>query len=73
MARPKEFERDVVLDRAMRVFWSRGYEATSIQALVDRMGIQRGSLYGTFGHKRALFFAAIDRYDRVVRDRKSVV
>lgn len=66
MARPKEFERDVVLDRAMRVFWSRGYEATSIQALVDRMGIQRGSLYGTFGDKRALFFAAIDRYDRVV-------
>jgi len=66
VARPKEFERDVVLDRAMRVFWSRGYEATSIEHLVARMGIQRGSLYGTFGDKRALFFAAIDRYDRVV-------
>ena len=66
MARPREFERDVVLDRAMRVFWSRGYEATSIQALVDRMGIQRGSLYGAFGDKRALFFAAMDRYDRMV-------
>ena len=66
MARPKEFEREVVLDRAMRVFWSRGYEATSIQHLVARMGIQRGSLYDTFGDKRALFFAAIDRYDRVV-------
>jgi TetR/AcrR family transcriptional repressor of nem operon len=66
MPRPKEFERDVVLDRAMRVFWSRGYEATSIQHLVDRMGIQRGSLYDTFGDKRALFFAAIERYDRVV-------
>ncbi len=66
MARPKEFKHDVVLDRAMQAFWSRGYEATSIQHLVDRMGIQRGSLYDTFGDKRALFFAAIDRYDRVV-------
>ena len=66
VARPKEFERDVVVDRAMQVFWSRGYEATSIQHLVDRMGIQRGSLYDTFGDKRGLFFAAIDRYNRVV-------
>lgn len=66
VARPKEFERDVVVDRAMHAFWSRGYEATSIQHLVGRMGIQRGSLYDTFGDKRGLFFAAIDRYDRVV-------
>jgi TetR/AcrR family transcriptional repressor of nem operon len=66
VARPREFDRDVVLDRAMRVFWARGYEATSIQHLVGRMGIQRGSLYQTFGDKRGLFFAAIDRYDRVV-------
>ena len=66
MARPREFEHDVVLDRAMRTFWSRGYAATSVQDLVDRMGIQRGSLYATFGDKRALFFAAMDRYDRVV-------
>lgn len=66
MARPREFERDVVLDRAMKVFWSRGYQATSIQHLVQRMGIQRGSLYGAFGDKRALFFAAMERYDRVM-------
>jgi TetR/AcrR family transcriptional repressor of nem operon len=66
VGRPREFEREVVLDRAMQVFWKRGYEATSIQHLVDRMGIQRGSLYDTFGDKRGLFFAAIDRYDRVV-------
>ena len=56
----------MVLDRAMRAFWSGGYEATSVQDLVDRTGIQRGSLYATFGDKRALFLAAIDRYDRVV-------
>jgi len=66
VARPKEFERDVVLDRAMKVFWTRGYAATSIQLLVGRMGIQRGSLYDTFGDKRGLFFAAIEHYDRVV-------
>jgi len=66
VARPREFERDVVVDRAMQVFWSRGYEATSIQHLVARMGIQRGSLYHAFGDKRGLFFAAIERYDRVV-------
>jgi TetR/AcrR family transcriptional repressor of nem operon len=69
VARPKEFDRDAVLDRAMQVFWSRGYEATSIQQLVARMGIQRGSLYDTFGDKRRLFFAAIDRYDQVVTAR----
>src|SRR5437899_11652146 len=69
VGRPKAFEHDVVLDRAMHVFWSRGYEATSIQLLVDRMGIQRGSLYDTFGDKRALFFAAITHYDRVVTAR----
>ena len=66
MARPREFEADTVLDRAMRIFWSRGYEATSVQDLVDRMGIQRGSLYATFGDKHRLFLAAIDRYDRQV-------
>jgi len=66
VGRPREFERDVVLDRAMQVFWTRGYAATSIHHLVDQMGIQRGSLYDTFGDKRALFFAAIDRYDQVV-------
>lgn len=66
MARQKEFDQDVALDRAMTVFWSKGFEATSIEDLVARMGIQRGSLYGTFGSKRALFLAALDRYQRVV-------
>ncbi len=69
MGRPREFEHDEVLDRAMQVFSSRGYEATAIEQLVARMGIQRGSLYATFGDKRALFFAAIERSDRVVTSR----
>jgi TetR/AcrR family transcriptional repressor of nem operon len=69
VGRPRQFQRDVVLDRAMRVFWSRGYEATSVEHLVARMGIQRGSLYATFGDKRGLFFAAIERYNTVVTGR----
>ena len=66
MARPREFDREAVLDRAMTAFWSKGYAATSIEHLVDRMGIQRGSLYGTFGDKRTLFLAALERYQQVV-------
>lgn len=62
VGRPKEFVPDAVLDRAMQVFWHKGYEATSVQDLVDHMGINRFSLYSTFGDKRALFLAACQRY-----------
>lgn len=62
MARPKEFDPEQVLDKAMEVFWRKGYEATSIEDLVTRMGINRGSLYETFGDKQQLFLAAMDRY-----------
>lgn len=68
MARPKSFDREDVLGKAMDTFWERGYEATSIQDLVESMGINRGSLYDTFGDKRGLFQAAIAFYDdKVVR------
>lgn len=66
MARQRGFDRDAALDRAMAAFWSRGYGATSVEMLVARMGIQRGSLYATFGDKRSLFLAALERYQRVV-------
>ena len=65
MARPREFDRTQVLDQAIDVFWQRGYEGTSIQDLVDRMGIHRGSLYCAFGDKHGLFLAALDRYEEV--------
>jgi TetR/AcrR family transcriptional repressor of nem operon len=65
MARHKEFERDEVLHKAMEVFWSRGYEAASIQDLVRHMGINRQSLYDTFGDKHALYLQALDRYHEV--------
>lgn len=62
MAGVKRFNKEEVLDRAMTVFWERGYEATSIDDLLKATGINRGSLYGTFGDKRQLFLAAVDRY-----------
>lgn len=69
MARHKEFDRDEALHKAMEVFWSRGYEAASIQDLVEQMGINRQSLYDTFGDKHALYLQALDRY-REVEGRK---
>lgn len=62
MARPQEFDRDAVVDKAIEVFWSKGYEATSIQDLVEATDINRGSLYNTFGDKAGLFTAAMERY-----------
>ncbi|HEX7333277.1 MAG TPA: TetR/AcrR family transcriptional regulator [Pyrinomonadaceae bacterium] len=65
MARHKEFERDEALQKAMEVFWARGYEATSMQNLVEHMGINRQSLYDTFGDKHSLYLEALDRYQQV--------
>jgi TetR/AcrR family transcriptional repressor of nem operon len=62
MARTKCFNRDEALDKAIGAFWAKGYEATSVQDLVDCMGINRGSLYDTFGDKHRLFLEALDRY-----------
>ena len=62
MAGVRQFDPDEVVDRAMEVFWTRGYESTSIDDLVEATGINRGSLYNAFGDKQGLFLAAIDRY-----------
>ena len=69
MARHKEFDREEALHKAMEVFWSRGYEATSVGDLVKHMGINRQSLYDTFGDKHSLYLQALDRY-REVEGRK---
>ncbi|BCG64304.1 MAG: TetR/AcrR family transcriptional regulator, transcriptional repressor for nem operon [Methyloprofundus sp.] len=66
MARSKAFNEEEVLDKAVAVFWEKGYEAASMQDLVDTMGIQRGSLYATFGSKQQLFLRALTRYGQVV-------
>ena len=68
MARPREFDVDEALDRATALFWTRGYEATSVQDLVDALGVNRASLYGTFGDKAQLFAAVLERYGRQVNE-----
>ncbi len=69
MARTKEFDREEALDRAMQVFWDKGYEATSLSELLEAMGIARQSLYDTFGDKHALFLEALERYETQRLDR----
>ncbi len=60
--RPRTFDRDEVLDRAVTTFWAKGYSGASLDDLTESMGINRPSLYGTFGNKHDLFMEAIDRY-----------
>jgi TetR/AcrR family transcriptional regulator, transcriptional repressor for nem operon len=62
MARPKEFDCEQALERATELFWAKGYQATSMQDLVEHLGVNRQSLYDTFGDKDALFLAALRRY-----------
>ena len=60
--RPREFDRNVVLDLAIKTFWDKGYNGASLDDLTERMGINRPSLYSSFGNKQKLFMEAIDRY-----------
>jgi TetR/AcrR family transcriptional repressor of nem operon len=69
MARPREFDVDQVLDRATELFWTKGYEETSMRDLEEGLGVGRQSLYSTFGDKRELFLAALDRYAALQRVR----
>lgn len=62
MPRAKEFDPDEVLEQAMELFWEHGFEATSAQDLVDCTGLNRSSLYNTFGSKQQLYLAALDHY-----------
>lgn len=72
MARPREFEEKAVLDAAIQCFWTRGYEATSVRDLSDKMGITGASLYNAFGDKRSLFRQALHSYaERGLGDRES--
>jgi TetR/AcrR family transcriptional repressor of nem operon len=60
--RPKEFERNAVLVKAMDLFWRKGYDGASLADLVDAMGVGRQSAYDTFGDKHELFRQALDAY-----------
>ncbi|WP_159467855.1 TetR/AcrR family transcriptional regulator [Dyadobacter sp. 3J3] len=62
MARSKEFNEELVLDKAMDLFWFKGYNGISAQELVDGLSLSRSSLYDTFGDKRTLFIRSLRRY-----------
>ena len=63
----KRFDHDEVLDRAMELFWAHGYRGVSMADLVAELGVNRSSLYATYGQKDALFVSALARYDRIHR------
>src|SRR5436853_4796395 len=62
LGRPRAFDPDAVLERAMHVFWAKGYEGASLSDLTRAMRINRPSLYAAFGNKEELFRKALDRY-----------
>ena len=66
MSRPRAFDEESVLDNAMNIFWSKGFEATSIQDLVDETGLNRASMYASFGDKKALFLRVLDHYSQKI-------
>ena len=64
MPRSPTFDRDAKVEQAMQLFWEKGYESTSVQDLVDHLGLNRSSLYNAFGGKHELYLEALDRYRR---------
>ncbi|EDM37731.1 transcriptional regulator, TetR family protein [Pedobacter sp. BAL39] len=62
MARTKDFDENEVLKKAVELFWLKGYNGTSMQDLVEGLGISRSSLYDTYGDKHALFVKALENY-----------
>jgi TetR/AcrR family transcriptional repressor of nem operon len=62
MPRQKEFNEQEVLEKAVALFWEKGYHASSMQDIVETLGLSRSSIYGTFGDKRALFEKAFEAY-----------
>ena len=65
----KDFDMDVALGDAMRTFWAKGYEATSMSDLTKAMKINKGSLYNAYGSKKELFTKALQKYDRAADQR----
>jgi TetR/AcrR family transcriptional repressor of nem operon len=69
MGRKKSYDRDELVGKAMEIFRDHGFAGTSAEMLVQRLGVNRFSLYAEFGNKQGLFDAALQRYDEVVVER----
>lgn len=67
MARKKEYNEDVVVEKAMNLFWKNGYETTSMQMLEKEMGINKFSIYSSFGNKRGLFLESLKSYNKRIQ------
>ncbi len=73
MARPKAFDREEALRKAMKTFWEKGYDGTNTFHLVDSMNISRSSLYETFGDKQTLFIEALNFYAQFINQKRSTI
>lgn len=73
MARPKDFDRNAALVAAMKNFWAKGYEGTSIADLTEAMGISRSSMYETFGDKNELFLEALRFYLELTAQKRAAI
>ncbi|MEC0239966.1 TetR/AcrR family transcriptional regulator [Paenibacillus dokdonensis] len=73
MGRTKEFDREHVLQRAMLVFWEKGYEATSIPDLLESMELSRSSLYESFVDKQTLYVEAIKHYKKTTQKKRNLL
>jgi len=71
MARTKAFDQDAALQKAMHIFWDKGFDGTSMSDLTETMGLSRSSLYETFGDKQDLFHQALDHYIRNMEIRRA--
>jgi len=67
MARPVEFDKETVLINAMEQFWLEGYEASSVQKLLDATDINRGTLYNSFGDKDTFFKSCVEKYNDLLK------
>jgi TetR/AcrR family transcriptional regulator, transcriptional repressor for nem operon len=68
MARPREFDEDTVINKALNVFWDKGFDAASISDLSDATGLGRASLYAAYGDKEGLFQATVAKFQNIFTD-----